>query len=53
LTAVTSSIRIGTTTDPEAAPKKISPKIKNSLFLFLTEVSHSLKSSSQYYFKFC
>ena len=53
LTAVTSSIRIGTTTDPEAAPKKISPTIKNILFLFLAEASHSLNSSSQYSLKFC
>ena len=49
LTAVTSSTRIGTMTDPEANPKKMSPRINNSLLLSLTFSSHRLNRSSQNY----
>jgi hypothetical protein len=49
LTAVTSSIRIGTITDPEASPKKISPIINSTLLLFLTALSQSLNRSLQNY----
>jgi hypothetical protein len=47
LTAVTNSTRIGTTTEPEAAPKNARPTINNTLPLSLTSSSQVLNRISQ------
>jgi hypothetical protein len=47
LTAETNSTRIGTITEPEAAPKNARPTINNTLPLSLTSSSQERKRVSQ------